>query len=209
MSLLRLCVLLSAAWSVLSLALMYGGVKAFGKRQLFARPAGDPSRGVAYAFTKAMLPWAKESVRTHLVSYAAGMTFHAGVFTAFLLLLLALAGFYLPWSLALPVGLVALVGGLAGLGLFVKRLATPSLRGLSNPDDYVSNLLSSGFALLAFAGLFGPAPQAAWMAWTTLLLLYLPLGKIRHCVFFFTTRYHLGAFFGRRGTFPPGDEFHA
>ncbi|HWQ07463.1 MAG TPA: hypothetical protein VN436_00060 [Holophaga sp.] len=209
MSFLRLCVLLSAAWCVLTLALAYAGVKAFGTRQLFARPAGDPARGVAYAFTKAMLPWAKESVRTNLLSYAAGMTFHAGVFAAFLLLLLALSGFYLPWPVALPVGSLALVGGIAGLALIVKRLLSPVLRGLSVPDDFISNLLSSGFALLGFAGIFAPVLQGLWMAWTVLLLLYLPLGKIRHCVFFFTTRYHLGAFFGRRGTFPPGDGSHA
>ena len=34
------------------------------------------------------------------------------------------------------------------------------------------------------------------------LLCYAPLGKIRHCLFFFLSRYHLGRHFGRRGTFP-------
>jgi hypothetical protein len=35
------------------------------------------------------------------------------------------------------------------------------------------------------------------------LFLYVPLGKIRHCFFFFAARCHMGAHFGRRGTFPP------
>ena len=35
-----------------------------------------------------------------------------------------------------------------------------------------------------------------------LLLAYAPLGKIRHCLFFFIARGHLGRHYGRRGTFP-------
>jgi hypothetical protein len=41
------------------------------------------------------------------------------------------------------------------------------------------------------------------MAAAIVLLLYVPLGKIRHCLFFFATRYHTGIYFGRRGTLPP------
>jgi hypothetical protein len=47
---------------------------------------------------------------------------------------------------------------------------------------------------------------ASFMSLTaTALFLYLPFGKIRHCVFFFSTRYHFGAFFGRRGVLPPAE----
>lgn len=38
----------------------------------------------------------------------------------------------------------------------------------------------------------------------TLLMLYLPVGKLRHTLYFFAARYHLGIFFGRRGVWPPG-----
>jgi hypothetical protein len=47
------------------------------------------------------------------------------------------------------------------------------------------------------------------MTEAVLLLVYAPLGKIRHCLFFFSTRSQLGAFFGRRGTYPPGGSTHA
>ena len=145
----------------------------------------------------------------NLPAYGAGMAFHAGVLTGLGLLLAAVLGRGLPGFLLWPARLLTLAGGAGGLGLLLKRSLQPQLRGMSCPDDYVSNALSSLFALLAFAATFSAAAAGLWMAEGILLLVYAPLGKIRHCLFFFTTRYHLGAFFGRRGTFPPGGSFHA
>lgn len=202
-------VLLALAWSILALAVLRLKAKAYGKRRLYAKAAGDPAQGAVYAFTKGMAPWAKESVMLNLPSYGAGMAFHAGVFTAFGLLLATLLGLPLPAVPLTGARLLTLAGGMAGLGLLLKRGLNSQLRGLSSPDDFVANLLSSLFVLLAFLASFGPAAEAIWMSEAILLLLYAPLGKIRHCLFFFTTRYHLGAFFGRRGTFPPGGSSHA
>jgi predicted outer membrane lipoprotein len=209
MSLLRLGVLLAAAWTVLALAFLHMKAKSYGKRTLYSRQAQDPGPGIVYAFTKGMAPWAKESVMMNLPAYGAGMAFHAGVLTGLGLLLAAVLGRGLPGFLLWPARLLTLAGGAGGLGLLLKRSLQPQLRGMSCPDDYVSNDLSSLFALLAFAATFSAAAAGLWMAEGILLLVYAPLGKIRHCLFFFTTRYHLGAFFGRRGTFPPGGSFHA
>jgi hypothetical protein len=137
------------------------------------------------------------------------MAFHAGLLAAFGLLAAALLGLGLPSFLLQCARVLTLAGAAGGLGLLAKRALHAQLRGLSCPDDYGSNLLSSLFALLAFLGTFSAAAAGLWMAEAVLLLVYAPLGKIRHCLFFFTTRYHLGAFFGRRGTFPPGGSFHA
>jgi len=206
---LHLAVLFALAWAVLALAFLHRQVKAYGKARLYSVPAGDPGAGVRYAFTKAMAPWAKESVMLNLPSYGAGMLFHAGVLTALGMLLLDLAGLPLAgWVLVLA-RLLTLAGALAGFALLLKRRFNANLRGLSNPDDYLSNFLSSAFALLACWASCSPALAGIWLAEAVLLLVYLPLGKIRHCFFFFTTRYHFGAFFGRRGTFPPGGSFHA
>jgi hypothetical protein len=206
MDALHLAVLLSAAWAILALSFLYVSAKVYGKRHLHAKAAGDPSKGVFYAFTKGMAPWAKESVRRNPASYAAGMAFHAGVITAFAQLVCTLGG----WEMSLlPVRLLLGISALGGLGLFVKRLVKASLRGFSTPDDFIANLLTTSFVLLALLASFRPALENVWMAESFLLLVYLPLGKIRHCLFFFTTRYHLGAFFGRRGTFPPGRDLHA
>ena len=51
--------------------------------------------------------------------------------------------------------------------------------------------------------------QQTLQVFPVLLLAYAPLGKIRHCLFFFTTRSAFGTFFGRRGTYPPGGSAHA
>ena len=80
---------------------------------------------------------------------------------------------------------------------------TPHLRGLSVPDDYVANALTTAFVALAGASRVSPALTPAWLLSACLLFVYLPVGKIRHCVFFFSSRAHLGAFFGFRGVFPP------
>jgi hypothetical protein len=199
----ELLVLLAGVWAVLALAFLHRKVKGYGPRTLHSTPAGDPAKGVVYAFTKGMVPWAKESVRMNLPSYVAGMAFHTGVFTAFGLLVAALARLELPAFLVFLARVLTAAGAIGGFSLLAKRAIKPQLRGLSSPDDFVSNLLSSLFVALACAQTFRPALDGIWMAEAVLLLLYAPLGKIRHCLFFFTTRYHLGAFFGRRGTFPP------
>jgi len=192
-------VLASAAWAAAGLALLHVEARAYGQRALHAAPAGDPAAGVHYAFTGAMHPMAKESVREHLPSYAAGLAYHAGIFTALGLLATTLAECSLPGPLRMLVQVLLGLGTLGGVALLLKRLLKPELRGLSTPDDVLSNLLATAFVALA---LFGPGTP--WLLSAMLLLFYVPLGKLRHSLFFFVARRHLGAFFGRRGVFPPG-----
>ncbi|MDM7914702.1 MAG: hypothetical protein QUU85_05470, partial [Candidatus Eisenbacteria bacterium] len=97
-----------------------------------------------------------------------------------------------------------LAAGLAGgVFLLVKRIARPPMRRLSHPDDYIANGLTTGFVALAFARTLCPAAEVPWLGLAMLLFLYVPIGKIRHCFFFFATRIHAGTFFGRRGVLPP------
>ncbi len=200
---LELALCAAAAWALLALVALAFRTRAWGRRALHAPPAGDAAAGARYAFTKGMLPQAKESVRTHLPSYAAGIVFHAGVFASLGLLAASLAGVE-PGSVLLRLGGAAAgAGALAGLGLLGKRIASPVLRGLSSPDDYVANVLTSVFAALASVAAFVTDARAAWLVAGVALLLYVPVGKIRHCLLFFPARYEMGRFFGRRGTFPP------
>ena len=74
---------------------------------------------------------------------------------------------------------------------------------MSSPDDYVANGLVTLFAALAFAAAISPGTRPVLFVESMVLFLYLPLGKIRHCFFFFTTRAAMAATFGRRGTLPP------
>jgi len=206
---LELVLCASAAWALLALVGLWVKTRSFGPRVLFAPPAGDGAAGVRYAFTKGMLPQAKESVRMHLPSYAAGLVFHAGLLAAFGLLATGVAGVE-PGALVVRLARIATAAGsFAGLGLLGKRIATPHLRGLSSPDDFVANLLTTTFTALAAVASFVPAARSAWLVAAIALLVYVPVGKIRHCFLFFPTRYHMGAFFGRRGTFPPASRADA
>lgn len=196
---LSLAVVAAATWALLGLLFLRARTRVYGQRTLHAAPAGDPKAGIRYAFTGAMAPQAKESVREHLPSYLAGLAFHGGLLTALILLVTTLAGASLARPLAgLARGLLV-AGLLGGLALLLKRALKSELRGLSHPDDYLSNLLATAFVALAWTG-----PTRLWLLSAILLLVYLPLGKIRHCFFFFSARASFGAFFGRRGVFPPG-----
>ena len=202
-SLLRIGVLAAGAWALLALLAQVLQARTFGRTVQFARPAGRAMAGVAYAFGPGMSPMAKESAREHLPTYFAGVTYHAGILAGLVCVGLVLAGVE-PAGLPLrAIQALCLLGALSGAGLLIKRLLTAHLRGLSCPDDYAANALTTGFVALACATASWPALTPALLAEAAILLLYAPLGKIKHCIFFFPSRYYLGAHFGRRGTFPP------
>lgn len=194
---------ISGVWAAGCLAAQLLGTRAYGPRAYFAPASGSAGRGVAYAFGPGMSPAAKESTRTHPGAYLLGVGYHLGIFASFGLLILLLAGVDL---LQLPLQIfriLAIGGALCGIGLIIRRYSSPMLRSLSRADDLISNLLTTAFAAAAFARTLSPAAEPAFLLLAIALLLYIPLGKIRHCFFFFSSRYELARLFGRRGTFPP------
>jgi len=177
--------------------------RSFGRRSPLAPAAASARRGVFYAFGAGMAPTAKESTRTHPGAYLLGVAYHLGIFTAFgVLVWVLLKGDSGRPSAALPISALLAAGTLGGLALLGRRAGTATLRGLSNPDDYVANLLTTAFIALAALRVWLPGVEPILLVAAMLLLCYMPAGKIRHCVFFFLSRYHLGRHFGRRGTFP-------
>ncbi len=191
------------AWAAVSLAAQQLQSRAYGPRIYHASPAASGGRGIVYAFGPGMSPTAKESTRTHLGAYALGVGYHIGVFASFLLLLLLIAGADLGLVSRKILQALALIGAACGLGLILRRYSSPMLRSLSRADDLVAILLTTGFMAAAFAHSVSPAAHGAFLVLAMVLLFYIPLGKIRHCLFFFSSRYQMGRFFGRRGTFPP------
>jgi len=168
----------------------------------FAPRAGDAGAGVRYAFTAAFLPWAKESASAHVVSYLAGVLYHAGIFTMLICLLLSLAAPQAPPALA---GALAVVFGAAlaaGVGLFVKRLFDVALRAVSVPDDFLANLLVDAALAAALAAALVPGAAFVFQLTGAALLLYAPVGKLRHMLFLVTSRRLWGAYYGRRGVLP-------
>lgn len=164
-----------------------------------ARQRGSPSRGVLFAFTLGMAPWEKESTRIHWIAYLRGIFFHVGIFTALGVLLVS------PWLVLLPAFLVwfgaaiTALGALFGFaGIFI-RLSGANERLLSLPDDYASVFLTSLFTALASAALVWPAVMPAFYVVAGVMMLYIPISKIRHCVYFFYSKFFFGFHFGRRG----------
>lgn len=202
MEALRIGVVVCGLGAAVALAVQAARARAYGRRPLYAPAAGSAASGVLYAFGPGMSPTAKESTRTHPWAYALGVAYHLGVFAAFGFLSLLLLGVEVAPAPAGVLGVPMLAGALGGLSLLVRRYLSAPLRGLSVPDDAIANLLTTGFVALAWFRLRQPAIEPALLIAAMLLLCYVPLGKIRHCAFFFVSRRHLGRHFGRRGTFP-------
>ena len=183
-----------------------------GKPKDFSEKSGSVAKGVAYSNTVAMMPANKESAYMHLPTYAAGIIYHIGTFLSLLLFVLSLFNLnaYYPQWLSLILAACLLVSGVCGIGLLVKRFINKNLHSLANPDDYLSNFFTTllHFATacyLAFAGCCGAVPYIYYIS-ASLLFLYMPFGKLKHVVYYFAARYHLGFFYGWRNVWPPKEE---
>lgn len=166
---------------------------------------GNPAHGIAYAFTAGMMPWAKESTRLHMIAYLRGIGFHLGIFLALLALLESpLWGLYPP--LLKTVTEWGLWGGaLLGAAGGIMRLVDHNLRGLSLPDDHFAIWLTTLLMAVTALGLASPGVRAVMYLVAGITLIYIPLGKIRHCLYFFFSRLFFGKFFGRRAVLPHPD----
>lgn len=174
-----------------------------GKPVDYSVAAGDTSKAVIYSFTGAMSPGRKESAYLHLPTYTAGLVYHLGTFFAILIFLLLLSGIGLPGKVAAVSSVILGATTLSGVAILAKRFLSPALRSLSNPDDYISNSLVTLFQGMSALVLAVPEAKAVYFIVSSVLLIWVPVGKLRHAVYFFAARYHLGYFFGYRGTWPP------
>jgi hypothetical protein len=199
----RILALISAAVCLTALLSHFIRIVRAGKPVDYALRAGDTTRGIIYSISGAMSPTKKESAYLHLPTYTAGIIYHLGTFLSLLLFIILLAGFTPSGTLSLVISLLLAVSTLAGLMILVKRFLNNELRSLSNPDDYISNLLVTLFHLMTIAALNFEGARVFYFLEASLLMLYLPVGKLRHTIYFFAARYHLGYFFGYRGTWPP------
>lgn len=170
----------------------------------YAPPSGNPGKGIQYSFTGAMSPSKKESAFLHLPTYTAGLAFHMGTFLSVFLVFLLLADVVLPSFLAWGLAALLMAASACGLAILIKRIVKIGLRQLSNPDDYISNILVTGFQLItAIALIPGVSLKPLLFTWAGILLLYIPMGKLKHLMYFFAARRQLGLFYGRRGVWPP------
>jgi len=198
----KMLVCLSLLWAIVALAAQVLAARGGGRRD-FSRAAGDPGRGLLYNFTAAMQPAHKESVRLYPGKFAVGLLMHLGAFAVLVGIVLLLI-----WPdvgrralvLARPLSAIAL---LAGLFLLVRRFFSLDLRAMSAPDDFVANFATCVLLALAIAAPRNESSEMAFLIYAVVFLVYLPLGKLRHVVFFFVARGDYGRRLGYRGVYPP------
>lgn len=167
-----------------------------------AKPIGDLRKGVLYAYTLGMAPWSKESTRLHALAYLRGVAFHVGIFLGLAILVAS------PWLGEMPqyvrniLGFVIAAGALLGLLGFVARFLEHNLKALSNADDYFAVLIVGLFLAAEALWLFFPVARVLFYLVSAAMLVYAPLGKIRHCIYFAYSRLFYGRFIGSRAVLP-------
>lgn len=174
----------------------------FGRKPVYAKSQGKGKKGIFYAFGKGMMPWEKESARRHILTYIGGNLYHGGIFVAFFYLFSLVISFEIIMPLEFLFSILIGLGFFSGVGLLVKRILLVPLRKISCADDFAANLVVDVFLALALLNTFYPGLKTYFYGISIILFLYIPAGKIRHCVFFFYTRILFGLFYGRRGVLP-------
>lgn len=210
MSIMQYLAIAATVYCIVSLLAHFVKIVRLGAPKDKSEPSGSVKEGVIYANTRAMMPTEKESAYLHLPSYAVGILFHIGIFCCLLFFVLSFFPFFNRWIcdgsiwhylLAIP----SAIGAVCGILLFLRRMVSKDLKVLSMPDDFISTCLVAFFQLMTTLYLLLPAAGAVntiYYISSILLLLYMPLGKLRHVVYFFAARYHLGFFYGWRNVWP-------
>lgn len=199
---LRGLVAVSLAWAVVALAFQVIVARGGGRHD-HSRRAGSRARGVLYGFTTAMRPDHKESARLHPIAFGIGVLMHVGVVAALfgvVTLVLHPPTGDAVLGAARPVFAAAL---LAGVTLTIRRHRSATLRAMSTPDDHLAVAATCVLLAAAFFAPFGAPATIAFLACAVLFLVYLPLGKLRHAVFFFIARGDYARRLGYRGVYPP------
>jgi hypothetical protein len=163
---------------------------------------GSIPHGITYAFTTGMMPWAKESTRIHMMAYLRGIGFHIGIFTAIGAVIISPFWGYLPLLLSRTLFWILVLGAILGAAGGIMRIVERNLKGLSLPDDHFAVWLTTLFMMVTGLAVVNTVFTIPMYIISAITFVYIPLGKIRHCLYFFFSRIFFGKFFGRRGVLP-------
>jgi nitrate reductase gamma subunit len=181
-------------------------------------PQGSKVKGAASAFLKSILiwpfiPWIKNTFKRNPVIYIAGGLFHLGLFmvlvlgTAHMLVWKSLLGF--GWStLPLPiVDWMAAVTIVAMIILFINRLVNPVLKLLSGPAEWLNLLfvflpMVTGYMMTHHLFFRYEVLYSIHMLSVDVMLIWIPLSRISHFIFYFFSKAIHGADFGKRAVEP-------
>lgn len=179
---------------------------------------GSKIGGVIKTYLKGLfifpfIPWVKNTFTKNPVIYIAGGLFHLGLFvviflgTAHMLVWKSLLGFGWPTLPTPIVDWMAAVTIIAVIVLAVNRLINPVLRKISGLPEWL-NLLFVFLPLLTGYMMF----HHLWFEYKMLfslhmitvdwLLIWIPMSRISHFMFYFFSRTIHGAQFGKRAVSP-------
>jgi len=97
---------------------------------------------------------------------------------------------------------VLILGAALGTAGGIMRIVEHNLRELSLPDDHFAVWLTTLFMMVTALAVLNKAFLVPMYIVSAITFGYVPLGKIRHCLYFFFSRLLFGKFFGRRAIFP-------
>lgn len=191
--------LLGLVFAVAVFAMRWSSVQRLPLTQDRSVPKDSPLRGVVYSFTLGMAPWVKESARRHWVAYLRGIAFHIGIFAGLAALLTSPWFDQIPSPIRVLFAAITTLGTLAGVGGGVMRIVEYNLRGISTPDDHAAVWLVTLFLASMTAALLSTSYVPLMDIVAAVMLVYAPLGKIKHCIYFYFGRLFFGYHIGRRG----------
>jgi nitrate reductase gamma subunit len=176
---------------------------------------GSKSGGVVKSFLKGILiwpfiPWVKNTFNRNPVIYIGGGLFHLGLFVVVflgaphMLAWKSLLGFGWP-TLALPiVDWLAAAAIAAMIVLLVNRASHPVLKLISGPAEYMAWLtvflpMVTGYMMTHHLWFPYETLYSLHMLSVDFLLIWIPLSRISHFMFYFISRAIHGQEFGKRG----------
>ncbi len=163
---------------------------------------GSTIKGIVYSFTAGMSPLKKETANKHWSTYIAGICYHSGIFLGFFWLFIHVSNISLVSIIYSFSRFIFIISIISGFGILLKRTINKKLRYLSNPDDYISNALVTGFLTVSLLNLYTISLRPVLWYYSAFLFLYIPVGKLKHAAYFILARIYLGLFYGKRGVWP-------
>jgi len=200
----RIIASVSIVWAVIALFVQWIQSRAQDRKE-YGVKAGSVIKGIIYNFTWAMTPRHKESMRLYPIEFIIGVLMHVGIFLAIVRVLLILINPQITQiSQIMQIVITILLGiaALCGLYQFLRRVLSKELRALSCFDDYLAIIITIDFLIAAFMHEIGFLSPPIFLIHATVVFIYLPIGKLKHALFFFIARAEFGARLGYRGTYP-------